>query len=113
MGSEGAFMGLIMGDEISEHSSACHKKSCKISWVPIMPGIRMLWVRDSFFFFFEHTITFSWVCFAGKMPASNILYKFLWVQEDERKARIVNPVKKKNMDAARIEPVTSRWKTSA
>jgi hypothetical protein len=26
MGSEGGFMGLIMGDEISEHSSACHKK---------------------------------------------------------------------------------------
>jgi hypothetical protein len=25
-GSEGVFMGLIMGDEISEHSSACHKK---------------------------------------------------------------------------------------
>jgi hypothetical protein len=34
----GVFMGLIMGDEISDHSSACHKKSCKILWVPIMPG---------------------------------------------------------------------------
>jgi hypothetical protein len=26
-GSEGVFMGWIMGDEISEHSSACHKKN--------------------------------------------------------------------------------------
>jgi hypothetical protein len=26
MGSEGVFMGSIMGDEISGHSSACHKK---------------------------------------------------------------------------------------
>jgi hypothetical protein len=26
MGSEGVLMGSIMGDEISEHSSACHKK---------------------------------------------------------------------------------------
>jgi hypothetical protein len=26
MGSDGVFMCLIMGDEISEHSSACHKK---------------------------------------------------------------------------------------
>jgi hypothetical protein len=26
MGSEGVFIGSIMGDEISEHSSACHKK---------------------------------------------------------------------------------------
>jgi hypothetical protein len=33
------------------------------------------------------------------MPASNILYKLLWVQEDERRARIVNPVEK-NMDPA-------------
>jgi hypothetical protein len=26
MGLEGFFMSSIMGDEISEHSSACHKK---------------------------------------------------------------------------------------
>jgi hypothetical protein len=26
MGLEGVFMGSIMGDEISEHSSACHEK---------------------------------------------------------------------------------------
>jgi hypothetical protein len=32
--------------------------------------------------------------FAGKMPASNVLYNILWVQEDERKARIVNPTDK-------------------
>ncbi len=34
--------------------------------------------------------------FAGKMPANNILYDILWVQEDERRARIVNPAKKNN-----------------
>jgi hypothetical protein len=28
------------------------------------------------------------------MPASNILYNLLWIQEDERRARIVNPVEK-------------------
>ncbi len=27
MGLKGFFMGLIMGDEILEHSSACHKKT--------------------------------------------------------------------------------------
>jgi hypothetical protein len=54
----------------------------------------------------EHSIAFWWVCFAVKMPASNILYRILWVQEDERRAMIVNPAKKKNMDAARIEPMT-------
>jgi hypothetical protein len=28
------------------------------------------------------------------MPASNILYDILWVQEDVRRARIVNPAEK-------------------
>jgi hypothetical protein len=28
------------------------------------------------------------------MPAGNILYRILWVQKDERRARIVNPAKK-------------------
>jgi hypothetical protein len=28
------------------------------------------------------------------MPASNILYRILWVEEDEGRAGIVNPVKK-------------------
>jgi hypothetical protein len=56
---------------------------------------------------FEHSITFCWVRFAGKMPASNILHRILWVQEDERRARIVNPAEK-IMDTAGIEPVTSR-----
>jgi hypothetical protein len=56
---------------------------------------------------FEQSITFCWFCFAAKMPASNILYRILWVQEDERRARIVNSAKK-IMDAAGIEPVTSR-----
>jgi hypothetical protein len=41
------------------------------------------------------------------MPANNILYNIFWVQEDERRARIVNPAKK-FMDAAGIEPMTSR-----
>jgi hypothetical protein len=68
-----------MGDEISEHSSACHEKTCKILSVPIMPETQKLWVRDFFFLIFEHSITFCWVRFAGKMPASNILYNLLWV----------------------------------
>ncbi len=55
----------------------------------------------------EHSTNFCWVRFAGKMPASNILYKILWVQEDERRARIVNSVEK-YMDAGGIELVTSR-----
>jgi hypothetical protein len=37
-----------------------------------------------------------WVIrFAGKMPASNILYNLLLVHKDERRAKIVNPVEKK------------------
>jgi hypothetical protein len=44
--------------------------------------------------FFEHSITFCWVRCAGKMPASNILYRISWVQDDERRARIVNPAEK-------------------
>jgi hypothetical protein len=35
------------------------------------------------------------------------VYRILWVQEDERRARIVNPAEK-NMDATRIEHMTSR-----
>jgi hypothetical protein len=31
------------------------------------------------------------------MPASNILYRILWVQEDERRARIVNTAEKRWM----------------
>jgi hypothetical protein len=34
--------------------------------------------------------------FAGKMPANNILYNILWVQKDERRAKIGNPEEKKN-----------------
>jgi hypothetical protein len=33
--------------------------------------------------------------FAGKKPTSNVLYNFSWVQEDERRARTVNPAEKK------------------
>jgi hypothetical protein len=68
----------------------------------------MLWVHDFFLnLISEHSITFCWVRFAGKMPASDILYNLLCVEEDERRARIVNPLEK-NMDAAGIEPVTLR-----
>jgi hypothetical protein len=57
----------------------------------------------------EHSTNFCWVCFAGKMSANNILYNISWVQEDEGRKGIVNPAeKKKNMDPAGIEPVTSR-----
>jgi hypothetical protein len=35
--------------------------------------------------------------FAGKMPANKILYNILWVQEDERRARIVDPAEKKKL----------------
>ncbi len=42
----------------------------------------------------EHSTNFCWVCFADKMPASNILYNILWVQVDERRARIVNLAEK-------------------
>jgi hypothetical protein len=55
----------------------------------------------------ERSINFCWVCFAGKMPASNVLYRILWVHKDERRARIVNPAEK-IVDAAGIEPMTSR-----
>jgi hypothetical protein len=37
------------------------------------------------------------------MPANNILYNILSAQEDEKRARIVNPAEKKIMDAAEIE----------
>jgi hypothetical protein len=59
-----------------------------------MPGTQILWVP---FFILEHSITFC--------------SYLLWVQEDGRRARVVYPVEK-NTDAAGIEPVTSRWKTS-
>jgi hypothetical protein len=42
----------------------------------------------------EHSTNICWVRFAGKMPANNILHNKLWVQEDERRARIVNPAEK-------------------
>jgi hypothetical protein len=42
----------------------------------------------------EHYTNICWVCFAGKMPTNNILYNIIWVQEDERRARIVNPAEK-------------------
>jgi hypothetical protein len=65
-------------------------------------GRKKIWVWRGVFYGFglwemeisEHSITFSWVRFAGKMPASNILYNLLWFQEDERRSMIVNLVEK-------------------
>jgi hypothetical protein len=54
----------------------------------------------------KHSTNFCWVCFAGKMPANNILCNILWAQEDDRKSRNVNPAEKKIKDAAGIEAVT-------
>ncbi len=56
---------------------------------------------------FEHPTNICWVPFAGKKPANNILYNILWIKEDERRARIVNPAEK-IMVSAGIEPMTSR-----
>jgi hypothetical protein len=44
----------------------------------------------------EHSTNFCLVRSAGKMPPNNILYNILWVQEDERRARIVTPAEKKS-----------------
>jgi hypothetical protein len=53
---------------------------------------------------FEHSITFCWKDACQR----NIPYRIIWVQEDERRARIVNPAEKIMDDAAGIEPMTSR-----
>jgi hypothetical protein len=53
---------------------------------------------------FEHSITFFWVRFAGKIPASNILYRILWVEDDERRARIVNQAEKKSWMQQGLNP---------
>jgi hypothetical protein len=64
---------------------------CKeVIWV--WRGVLWVWIMEDEIP--EHSITFCWVCFAEKMPASNILYRILRVQEDERRARIVNPSEK-------------------
>jgi hypothetical protein len=52
----------------------------------------------------EHSTNFCRVCFAGKMPANNILYDILWVQEGERGARIVNPAEKKSQMQRGLNP---------
>jgi hypothetical protein len=56
----------------------------------------------------EHSTNFCWVRFAGKMLANNLLYNIIWAQEDERSVRIVNSSRTKIMDAAGMEPMTSR-----
>jgi hypothetical protein len=63
-------MGSITGDETSEHSSACHKESYKILRVPIMPGTRMLWVRDFFCLFLNIPYLFAGFVLLGRcLPA--------------------------------------------
>jgi hypothetical protein len=64
----------IMRDETSEHSRAFHKKVVRYYGFPTSHIARNINVMGSFFFFFEHSIPFCWVCFAGKVPASNIPY---------------------------------------
>jgi hypothetical protein len=53
-----------------------------------------LWVWIMEYEISQHSTNFCWACFAGKMPASNILYNILGFQEDERRATIVNPAEK-------------------
>ncbi len=58
-------------------------------------GGGFLWVRIMEDEVSEHSTNFCcFFFFAGKMPASNILSNILWVQEDERRARTVNPAEK-------------------
>ncbi len=70
-----------------------------------LEGFLWVWITEDEIS--EHSTIFCWVHFAGKMPASNMLYIILWVQEDERRARTGNPAEK-IMDAEEIKTVTSR-----
>ncbi len=54
-----------------------------------LEGLLWVWIIEDDIS--EHSNNFCWVCFAGKMPANKIMYDILWVREDERRARIVNP----------------------
>jgi hypothetical protein len=56
-------------------------------------GVLWVWIMEDEVS--EHSTNFCWVPIAWKMPANNILYRILWVQEDERRARVVNPADKK------------------
>jgi hypothetical protein len=76
-------MGLIMGDEISEHSNACHKKTCKILWVPIMPGTRILCVPH---FFLNIPGLFAWFVLLGRcLPGTycTTYYGFKRMEEEQ------------------------------
>jgi hypothetical protein len=55
-------------------------------------GVLRVWIMEDEISYYSTNS--CWVCFAEKMPASNILYNILWVREDERRARIVNPAEK-------------------
>jgi hypothetical protein len=58
-----------------------------------LEGFLWVWIMEDETF--EHSITFCWVCFARKLPASKILYRILWLQEDERRGRIFDLAEKK------------------
>jgi hypothetical protein len=57
----------------------------------------------------EHSTNFCWVCFAGNMPASNIQYCTIYYGFKGMKSEQGLLIQqKKIMDAAGIEPMTSR-----
>jgi hypothetical protein len=97
-----------MGDEISEHSNACHKKTCKILWVPIMPGTRILCVPLFFWTFPDFLLgLFCWEDACQEHTVQLITGSRGW-----KKSKDCLSSRKKFMDAAGIEHVTSMWKTS-
>jgi hypothetical protein len=69
-----------------------HKSEAFLCWIGL--GGKFLWVWITEGEISAHSTNFCWVGYAGKMPASNILYNILRVQEDERRARIVNPAER-------------------
>ncbi len=71
-------MGSIMGDEGSEQSGAWHKKTLQEIMGSHNARNKKSYGFVNFYFIFEHTKTFCWVGFAGKMPASNIRYNLLY-----------------------------------
>jgi hypothetical protein len=50
MGLEGVFDGFGLWEMKFLNILVLAIKSCKILWVPKMPGTQMLWVHDFFFF---------------------------------------------------------------
>ncbi len=64
-----------------------------------LEGVLWVWIMENEIS--EHSTNFCSVHFAGKMAANIILYNILWVQEDERRARVVNPAEKENHGCSR------------